>query len=155
MGYIKNWILIVLMLFILTGCGAAKGLLKPELTLLKAQKDVNAFKNEVESLKASIDSNASAVAGFNNEIKKQNAGRDIVTSTTNDTGLMLAVIKGLIGLCGTLIATLGWCLRTLIKRTKQKKFYKERTLLSVYSDKDLQILRADHDKFIKKGGKKE
>jgi len=150
MGYTKKWILILITLFILTGCGAAKGLLKPEFTLLKAQEDVNAVKGEIDDLSAEIDANANAVAGMNNKVEELSAGRDIVTTTTNDP----IIIKGLIGLCATLISILGWCLRTLIKRTKQKKFYKEKTLLSAHNDKDLNILRTEHDKFVRGGNGK-
>lgn len=156
-------VIFILCCFLLVSCsGLSKGLInvKPEFTALKANEDVNAIKGEVQDLKAELSvvkgnltANANAMAGVNNEVQRLSAGRDMVTTTTNDTKLMTYIVKGLIGLCTTLIGILGWCLKTLIKRDKEKKFYKEQTLLKVNSEDELIKLRELHNAFVKKRNK--
>jgi len=149
---------------------------KLEASLLRASGDMNAIKNgmqttngDISGIKSDIgkvleanikitnklDLNLQAVAGFNNQLQniKNTAGRD-VNQTTNDTKLMTYIISGLTALCFILISTLGWCLRTLIKRDTEKRFYKERTLININSEEDLKKLRTEHDNYIKNGGRK-
>jgi len=66
--------------------------------------------------------------------------------------LLMYIVKGLIGLCSSLICILGWCLKTLIKQGKQKKFYKEICLAKTVKDEhELTVLRQTHDNYIKTG----
>lgn len=159
----KMRVFIVLGVFlVLFGCsGAAKGLINPELTLLKANEDVNAvkvgeLKAELAAIKGNVDANNQIATGSGNEISRQTAGRDLANTetNTNDTKLMMYIIKALSGLCTTLIGILGWSLKTLIKRGKEKSFYKEQAILKTNTEDDLMKMRELHDKYIKGGNKK-
>jgi hypothetical protein len=48
------------------------------------------------------------------------------------------------------------CLRMMIKQVKEKKFYKEKTMLRVNTEEELEALHQEHDHYIgkKPGGKK-
>jgi hypothetical protein len=160
-GKMKKTLLIVLIM--LAGCSPLKGVISPKFTALEAQGDVNAVKAEVQSMKndvalikGNMDTNAQAVAGIGNEIQKMAAGRDMTntTTSTNDTKLMTYVVKVLAGLCTTLIGILGWCLKTLIKRGKEKDFYKKSYFLKMDPKENLEDIKNLHDQFVKGGKKK-
>lgn len=67
---------------------------------LQNQGDISALKMKIDKLEMNLDANLQAVAGFNNQVQKISAGRDMNTSTTNDTGLMKKIIAGLCGVIG-------------------------------------------------------
>ena len=155
-----------------------KPLVSVEPTLLKTGEDVNLLKNEVKELKgdmsavkldipelkklveaniqmqadikANLDTNLKAIAGFQNQIQetKTTAGRDVVQTTTNETELMKYIIKGLVGLCSTLIGIIFFIIKALLKRTKQKAFYKEQTYLHTKDENDVIELRKLHDLYV-------
>lgn len=116
--------------------------------------DVSALKGSIENLSAQLSAQGQAVAGFNNRLEATTAGRDITTSTNNDTELMRYIVGVLAGLCSTLIGLLGWCLKTLLRRDKEKDFYKKMVFTKVAHDEDdVFKIRQAHDQFVK--GKKE
>jgi hypothetical protein len=157
----KKTLLIVLIM--LAGCSPLKGIVSPKFTALEAQDaqlvkmQVESLKNDMALIKGNMDANAQAVAGVGNEIKKMSAGRDMTntTTSTNDTKLIMYVVKILGGLCTTLIGILGWCLRRLIVQGKEKKDYKDSYLYSIDPSKiSLEEIRAKHDQYVKGGKKK-
>ncbi len=158
---IANMVMLIMLITFIGCAGSAKGLINPELTLLKANQDVNAVKigeakSELAAVKGNVDANSQMAIGTGNEITRQSAGRDLANTetNTNDTKLMMYIIKALSGLCTTLIGILGWCLKTLIKRGKEKSFYKEQTILNTETEEDLLKMRELHDQYVKGGKKK-
>ena len=142
----------------LLGIGSKKGDTKYGINDVKTgindvQTKLDDVKLGVNDVQAKIDLqaqvNAKAFAGLDKS-NTNTAGRDAIQTTTNETELMKYIIKGLVGLCTTLIGILGWCLKTLLKRDKEKKFYKEVCLTKTVKDEnDLMNLRQLHDNFVK------
>ena len=155
--------IILISLFLLGGCLPKK--IVPDLNLLKLQADIeNKFNTKIDKLaelnlkfqtdlNAKLELNNKMIAGFNNQINetKTTAGRDVTetTITTNDTELMKYITKGLIGLCVTLVTTMGWCLKTLIRKEKEKKFFKEKTMIGIQNIDDLKKLKRSLKKNMK------
>ncbi len=111
--------------------------------------DANGLKLDIAKLAdislrmdAKLTNTMTGIAGANNTIQKMSAGRDMYATTTNETSLMKYIIKGLVALCSSLIAILGWCLKTLIKREKEKKFFKEMVMLDVNDEAQLKKIKA-------------
>lgn len=138
---------------------------KGDLAALKG--DVTGVKGDIAVVKGNIDKLAeinaklnaqlqttlNAVAGVNNKVDSIKAGRDIIQTTTNDTKLMQYIIKGLVGLCATLIGILGWCLKFLVKTSTEKKFFKEMVLTHlVQTPDDLKKIKALEEEFYKTKG---
>ena len=122
--------------------------------VLGLKGDMSLIKGNLENLSAQLSAQGQAVAGFNNRLEATTAGRDITTSTTNDTELMRYIVGVLAGLCSTLIGLLGWCLKTLLRRDKEKDFYKKMVFTKVAHDEDdVFKIKQAHDQFVK--GKKE
>jgi len=87
-----------------SGCLIPEGIIKPELTLLKAAQDVNAVKvqGEVSALKDAslkladkIDQQNSAIAGFGNTINKveNTVGRDMNSGNKNEKEIYIAQLN--------------------------------------------------------------
>ena len=126
-----------------------------DLSAVKQQSDtlnneLTGVKMRIKKLEVNLNAQADITAGINKSIK---AGRDVTTTQTNDTSLMKNIINGLVGLCGTLIVGLVWCLKALIKRSKEKMFYKEQTLIHAKDEEERIKLRRLHDSYVK--GRKE
>lgn len=118
---------------------------------IKLQTDLKA------DIKAQAEINAKGIAGVNNKIEevKTTAGRDVVTTqtTTNETALMKYIVYIFGGLCMALITGLITCMKMLIKKDKQKKFYKEKALVNIKDENELKHLREEHNIFCN-GGKR-
>lgn len=121
-----------------------------ELSAIKVQGDISAAK--IDKLQVTLNANLDAIAGVNNTIQKTSVGRDMTTTNTNDSKLMGIIIKGLVGLCSTLIGILGWCLKTLIRTSTEKKFYKEKTLIHIKNADELKALKEEQKNYIKTNG---
>ena len=111
-----------------------------------------------------VEASAKVVAGVDKSQTQettQTAGRDLQITTDpeliktiyqTEKKLMTYIIKGLLGIIATLIGIISYTIKSLLKTTKQKKFYKDVCLTKTTKDEhDLGMLRQMHDKYIKTG----
>lgn len=100
---------------------------------LNNNMEVGTFKNSQLQMARDIDSliklnvNLSAkMVGLDNSIStKLSAGRDAISGSgnVNDTKLMMYIIKGLIGLCSSLIVIISLTVKSLFKQMDSARFY--------------------------------
>lgn len=64
------------------------------------------------------------VSGLDQSINSTiKSGRDTNTNTTNDTKLMQYIIKGLCGICATLMSIIFWTVKALFREMGNARFY--------------------------------
>lgn len=143
-------IILIFTLLLISGCGVKKSLFNPELTLLKANEDVNALKTE---LKGNIDKLADLRASIKSE--EMTAGRDVIKHVTNDTDLMKYIIYAFLSIVLGLIGFMKWKYgKDLKEKELEKKFYKDLFLAKgVQSEDDLIKIRQMQENYKKSKGK--
>jgi len=158
----KKLYLLIFVVILFSGCLIPDGLIKPELTLLKANQDVNAVKvqGELSNLKDAnlkladkIDQQNSAIMGVGNSVSKvestMSAGRDIGSGNTNEKEIYIAqvnaqkeinnIFKYIIGALILLITRMYF---TNQKFFHKYIFYKEQTFLRLNDDKDVEKIKS-------------
>lgn len=83
---------------------------------IKLEMKIGQINNEISAKVTGLDKS------INTEIK---AGRDANnnSSNTNDTKLMMYIIKGLIGLCTTLICIVFWTVKAMFREMGNARYY--------------------------------
>ena len=120
--------------------------------------DVSALKGDIKELSAQLSLQGQAVAGFRNDLKTITAGRDVVTTTTNDTDLLKFIFDKWWMIFVALIGLMKWnSLRddkkhaAEIKRIlAEKRDYKDNFLARCIKDeKELVEFRKHHEEVKK------
>jgi len=153
---------IIAMLFfaIFVGCKSTKGLISTEFTALKANEDVNAIKNEVKgditALKGEIKKLAEIQLKAVSNEKHQTSGRDMTTTTTNETVLMKYIIYAFLTIVLGLIGFMKFAYTKSLKNKElEKKFYKDLYLaMFTNSASDIAEIRKKQAEYIQSKGRK-
>lgn len=121
--------------------------------------EVGVLKDNQLKLNTQVELANKAIAGANNQISDVKndikAGRDVTqgsnnaTTQTNDTNLMMFIIKTLGGICGSLIGVIMLTVKKLFTVINQKDFYKEQAISRI-EPTDLTTMREAQDSFMVK-----
>jgi len=83
--------------------------------------EVVGLKSKIDKLEVKMSAQANTVAKVSAGLDKsiaQNAGRDIITKTVNDTNLMKSIFAGIVSICLALIGFMKARITALAKRNK-------------------------------------